>query len=323
MWRVLAIKSSRSLPSRPCALPLAFLSRFFFSMPANGEQGDGDGGGIRPTMIGGAQSTKSPCDQAYIYFACFEGRAAGGCREIGRDGERTGKRTGGRKGGRAGGRKDRGPRNNAAYGACSSRATARDAVQLPAASHHRFSHEAARIELPGCCSPLLPISPSNPVLSCDRSTSPKNPPLCSPFLCYVLQVLSPVSSTFLFYVSRFVVRITGCEFSGIELGATWKPNFRFAFDLDRTHFASRRNLDPIFEVISQSLRTSRDREVTIYSLSFPFPRSSILLASAFFYSLFANANSFSCYCAPNSTFLVHVLRWSWDNIMNLWHLPIH
>lgn len=83
-------------------------------------------------MIGGARSAKSPRDQAYIYFACFEGRAAGGCRE--RKGMRENGEKGRREKGRKGGRKDRGPRNNAAYGACSSRATARDAVQLPAAS---------------------------------------------------------------------------------------------------------------------------------------------------------------------------------------------
>jgi len=34
---------------------------------------------VCPAMIGGARSAKSPRDQAYIYFACFEGRAAGGC----------------------------------------------------------------------------------------------------------------------------------------------------------------------------------------------------------------------------------------------------
>jgi len=59
-----------------------------------------------PTMIGGARSAKSPRDQAYIYFACFEGRAAGGCRERrrGRGREtrrRTGEKTGGREGPRA------------------------------------------------------------------------------------------------------------------------------------------------------------------------------------------------------------------------------
>lgn len=113
-------------------------SRFFFFVPPNGEQGDADGaawrgGSVRPTMIGGARSTKSPRDQAYIYFACFEGSAAGGYTERGRECERTAKRDA--EGGRAGedGRKE-GLRNNAAYGACSSRATARDAVQLPAAS---------------------------------------------------------------------------------------------------------------------------------------------------------------------------------------------
>lgn len=88
-------------------------------------------------MIGGARSAKSPRDQAYIYFACFEGRAAGGCRERERErdgieeGERETERGGYKEEGRKGG--PRTPQQCAAYGACSSRAT-RDAVQLPAAS---------------------------------------------------------------------------------------------------------------------------------------------------------------------------------------------
>jgi len=55
-------------------------------------------------MIGGARSAKSPRDQAYIYFACFEGRAAGGCRERrrGRRREREGTVRSGRTGGAKG-----------------------------------------------------------------------------------------------------------------------------------------------------------------------------------------------------------------------------
>lgn len=88
----------------------------------------------------------------------FISRASKGARRVAAERERECERTGKREKGREGGRKDRGPCNNAAYGACSSRATARDAVQLPAASvgsRTKARTPSYRVVVPFCSSSLL------------------------------------------------------------------------------------------------------------------------------------------------------------------------
>lgn len=73
MWHILAIRSSLSFPPVPNERTPAVLLVLF--LPPN----TAAAASVCPAMIGGARSAKSPRDQAYIYFACFEGRTAGGC----------------------------------------------------------------------------------------------------------------------------------------------------------------------------------------------------------------------------------------------------
>lgn len=91
-------------------------------------------------MIGGARSAKSPRDQPYIYFACFEGRATGGCRE-GEERQGTGRRTW-------------------ALQQCGIWRVTRSeqhAMQFSCRLHHQsvLARSRARTELPDC-SPLFP-----------------------------------------------------------------------------------------------------------------------------------------------------------------------
>lgn len=164
--KILALVPSRFVPAAPDISLVSSSCRL--------TENKATGGGVHPTMIGGARSAKSPRDQAYIYFACFEGRAAGGCRER-KAWRENGKETDGGRPGRARERKDRGPRNNAAYGACSSRATTRDAVQLPAASSvgSRTKPRASSYRV---------VAPLSALPSCGlRSTLPGNVSFCLPF----------------------------------------------------------------------------------------------------------------------------------------------
>lgn len=196
-------------------------SRFFFFVPPNREQGDG--GSVRPTMIGGARSTKSPRDQAYIYFACFEGSAAGGYRE------RKRMRENGEKG-----RREEGQEDGRKEGLRASQQCGIWRVLVPSNSTRcssaagciisRFSHEAARTELPGCCFPFLLVPLSIPCSLGNAPLRPRMLPLV-PFFSFVLQ------QGFLWYPlviplcrSRYKTRIFGDRALGVP---TIKPQFSF------------------------------------------------------------------------------------------------
>lgn len=165
-------------------------------------------------MIGGARSAKSPRDQAYIYFRVLR-RARGGWLCQGRKDKGREER---------GGREDRGPRNNAAYGACSSGLT-RDAVQRSAAGCiiNRFSHEAAAHRaLPGCPFPpfalvsLLPFSCVPRIVAPLRSKMLPLPSRISSSLCFFFSFICFIALSF---PPAFcsAVRITRHGFSGIKL----------------------------------------------------------------------------------------------------------
>jgi len=147
----------------------------------------------------------------------FISRASKGARRVaakrGRRKRRGIKREREEKGvGQKGGKEDRGLRNNAAYGACSSRAT-RDAVQLPAASSvgSRTKPCASRARATG--SPLsFPLPFLFPVASYCRSTLFENAP------CFPLPPVYPALSFRPCFASfLLVMRVIGREFSGIKL----------------------------------------------------------------------------------------------------------
>lgn len=157
----------------------------------------------------------------------FISRASKGARRVAAERERRKRRGRERedeeKGvGEKGGREDRGPRNNAAYGACSSRAT-RDAVQLPAASSvgSRTKPRAPRARATGS-----PLSFSLPLLLLVRLVLPLHfvrkcalfplPPVCpaspSPPPCFAPSIS--------------VIRVIGRGFSGIKLQRRKKKSNR-------------------------------------------------------------------------------------------------
>lgn len=130
-------------------------------------------------------------------FACFEGRAAGGYAE----GERI---RDARKVKGAGGRERgprRGPRNNAAYGACSSPANTR-CSSAAGCIINRFSHEAAAHRaLPGCSLPspfpsCLLFFPFSHVARFRSKMSPSPDSFFPQFLLFLLRLSYSTSFSF-------------------------------------------------------------------------------------------------------------------------------
>lgn len=144
-------------------------------------------------MIGGARSTKSPRDQAYIYFACFEGSAAGGYRE------RKRMRENGEKG-----RREEGQEDGRKEGLRASQQCGIWRVLVPSNSTRCSSAAGCIIQsvlarsrayrATGLLFPFPPRPSFHPLFSRQRSTSSENASLSSLFLLRSPTGLSFVSS---------------------------------------------------------------------------------------------------------------------------------